>query len=426
MEKRPWYRLDNAALIYSAIQKEEYSAVYRFSAVMTAPVDPAALQRAVDRTLPRFPLFRTRIRRGAFWYYLEPNDAPGPFVKPDVSNCCQPVRFKEDGGWLVRFYWYDRRISFEAFHALADGAGALVFFRTLLAVYLRETGIPIPDGEGIPPLEEPPPAEETEDAYARYAGKGPGLSMNASSAYQALGTPEPFYTFHVTMGFVPLDKLRQVAKSYGASVTEYLSAVLIQVLLDKQARQRPHKLRPVALAVPVNLRPYFPSRTLRNFILTLRPAIDPNLGEYSFREIIDQVHYYMRLHSNPQELRAQFTRNVRFQRNRLLQVVPVWVKDLILSQSYSFVGTRPYSATLTNPGPFRVPAAMAPHIRHMEVILGQSYVPRMNCACISYGNLAELTFAGTVKETDVERDFFRRLVQEGIPVKVISNRERRE
>ena len=34
----------------------------------------------------------------------------------------------------------------------------------------------------------------------------------------------------------------------------------------------------------------------------------------------------------------------------------------------------------------------------------------------------EITFAGTQAETDTERDFFRFLVREGIPVRVESNR----
>ena len=58
----------------------------------------------------------------------------------------------------------------------------------------------------------------------------------------------------------------------------------------------------------------------------------------------------------------------------------------------------------------------------MEVILGQATLPRVHCASISYGNEMEITFAGTLKETDTERDFFRFLVREGIPVKVESNR----
>ena len=89
-----WYRLDNAGILYSALQREEYSAIYRFSALMTESVRPAALQNAIDRVLPRFPSFAVRIRRGLFWYYLEPNTAPGPFLKADVANPCQPVRFR--------------------------------------------------------------------------------------------------------------------------------------------------------------------------------------------------------------------------------------------------------------------------------------------------------------------------------------------
>ncbi len=34
-----------------------------------------------------------------------------------------------------------------------------------------------------------------------------------------------------------------------------------------------------------------------------------------------------------------------------------------------------------------------------------------------------ITFAGTVMEADVEREFFRRLVRDGIRVRVESNRE---
>lgn len=122
-----WYRLDNAGILYSALQREEYSAIYRFSALMTEPVRPAALQNAIDRVLPRFPSFAVRIRRGLFWYYLEPNTAPGPFLKADVANPCQPVRFREDNGWLVRFYYYRNRISLEVFHALSDRPEPLPF-----------------------------------------------------------------------------------------------------------------------------------------------------------------------------------------------------------------------------------------------------------------------------------------------------------
>ena len=422
-EKPGWYKLDNAGVLYSALQREEYSAVYRFSALMTQPVDPDALQRAIERTMPRFPGFGVRIKRGFFWYYFEPNDAPGPFLKEDIANPCQPMRFKEDGGWLIRFYQGGRRISVEFFHALSDGAGALVFFRTLLAVYLRELGHEIPDGPGILDIKAPPAREEREDAYARYAGGRPFRGGWEKTAYPNTGTAEPFYTLNVVMGIVPLDQLREVAHRCHASVTEYLAGVLIRAILDNQRAEGRHRERPVALAVPINLRPYFPSATLRNFILTARPVIDPALGEYTLEEIVSQVHHTMRLHITQQELRARLTGNVRFQQNRFLQLIPGFVKNPVMSFAYWLVGTRPYSATYTNPGAFPVPEEMAPHIQRMEVVLGQATSPRPTCASMSYGNTMTITFAGTQVEPDTERRFFRLLVREGIPVKIESNRE---
>jgi NRPS condensation-like uncharacterized protein len=421
-QAQQWYRLDNAGVLYSALKKEKYAPVYRFSAVMTEPVDPAALQRAVDRTMPRFPCFRVRIRKGVFWCYFEPNEKPGPFVKPDIANPCQPLRDRSDNDWLIRFFYYQDRISFEAYHAISDGAGAIRFFRTFLAEYLRQTGVEVPPDPLLLDLEEEPRPQELEDAYGRCAGKKVLRTGLAPTAYANVSPQEPFYTLNVTMGLMSVAAVKAKAKEYGVSITEYLAAVLLLSLLEKQAAEKPHRLRPVALAVPVDLRGWFPSETLRNFILTLRLAVDPNLGEYTLQDIAQHVHHYMRLHLSRQEMQATLTGNVKFTRNPLLQVVPLFLKKPVMAFSYKLLGVRPYTATYTNPGPFPVTEAMGPHIRRMEVMLGQATRPSPHCASISYGDTLEVTFAGTGRSSETERLFFTHLVQEGIPVKVISNR----
>ncbi len=422
--KPDWYPLDNAGVLYSAIQKDRYSAVYRFSAVMTQRVDPDALQRAVDQTMPRFPGFRVRIKKGAFWCYFEPNENAGPFVQKDVANPCQPIRFREENGWLIRFFYYEKRISMEVFHAVSDGAGTIVFLRTLLAVYLRELGHVIPNGPGILDVNEPPRREELEDAYARYAGKRVLRGKMEKTAFPNTSEPEPFYTLNVTVGLIALDDLKAVAKTYHASITEYLTAVLLQSILENQEAQHPWRPRPVSLAIPINLRPLFPTETLRNFILTARPCIDPSLGRYTLAEIVKQVHGYMNLHTNRQEMQATFTGNVHFTTNKLLQIIPLFLKNPVMAFSYHLVGVRPYSGTYTNPGAFTVPPEMEPHIQRMEVMLGQALRPSPHCASISYGNTMAVTFAGTGVSSETEQRFFTQLVREGIPVKVESNRTR--
>lgn len=125
-------------------------------------------------------------------------------------------------------------------------------------------------------------------------------------------------------------------------------------------------------------------------------------------------------------MRATITGNVKFTRNHLLQIIPLFLKEPIMAFSYWLVAVRPYTATFTNPGAVRLPASMEPHIRRMEVILGQATRPPPHCAAISCGDTMEVTFAGTGTSSETERRFFTHLVREGVPVKVISNRAQQE
>lgn len=54
----PWYHLDNAAMMYSAIQREDYSALYRFSAVMTQRWTRSFFSGPSTKPCPGFPDFR--------------------------------------------------------------------------------------------------------------------------------------------------------------------------------------------------------------------------------------------------------------------------------------------------------------------------------------------------------------------------------
>ena len=131
-----------------------------------------------------------------------------------------------------------------------------------------------------------------------------------------------------------LARLKEKARGYGVSITEYLTAVLLKVIADKQHRERPRRERPVALAIPINLRGWFPSETLRNFILTVRPSIDPSLGEYTFVEVSFEGHHYLRLIIYRQQMQAAIAGYVKFTTNPLLQLVPIVLKNPDMSLGY--------------------------------------------------------------------------------------------
>ncbi len=257
----------------------------------------------------------------------------------------------------------------------------------------------------------------------RYANAKVCPPRQEEKAYRVRGTGEPFYTLNIIDGIMSVAQVMEVARKYHATITEYLNAVLLQALLTKQGKERHVRLRPVKIAMPVNLRRFFPSITLRNFITMIYPGVDPRLGEYTFEEIVEQVHNYMRYHINEKLLRGDITTNAATQRNPLIRVVPLFIKDFVVRTFYTRVQDRNSSAGLTNMGAMKAPKGMAPYVERFDIYMGQPFSRRTNCAIISFEDILTVNFASSIVEADVERYFFRKLVKDGIHVKIESNRE---
>ena len=422
-EPRVWYKLDLSAIVYPTLQRKDFSSVYRLSVVLKEPINPEILQKAADITLTRFPTYKTAIRKGLFWRYLEPNYRPGPFVQKDIRNFCMPMPFKANNRYLLRIYYHDCRISLEIHHSLGDGSGGMYVLQTLTAVYLRLLGHQISDGYFVKNINEAPDPEELEDAYMRYANAKVCPPRPGEKTYRVRGTREPFYTFNVIDGILSVKEIMQVAAKYHATITEYLNSVLLYALLQKQKEEFHLHLRPVKIAMPVNLRRFFPSRTLRNFITMVYPCVDPRLGDYTFEEIVKQVHHYMRYYINEKFLKGDITTNARTQRNPFIRIVPLFVKDFVVRQFYTRVQDKNSSAGLTNMGALKVPEDMKPFIRRSDIYMGQPFSSRTNCAIVSFEDTLTINFASSIIESDVERYFFRKLVQDGIHVTIESNRK---
>lgn len=421
--RRDWYKLDLSAIVYPTLQRRDFSSVYRLSVLLKEEIKPDVLQKAVDTALIRFPTYKVSMRTGFFWRYLEPNDRPGPFVQPDVKNSCQPMHFKTNNRYLIRFYYYGNRISMEAHHSLGDGTGGMYVLMTVTAVYLRLLGYDIPNEGFVLDVNEEPDAGELEDAYMKYANNStPYPPGRGEKIYRVRGTKEPFYTLNIIDGIMSVSEVLAVAKKYNATITEYLNAVLLYALMQKQENDWHIRLRPIKIAMPVNLRRFFPSKTLRNFITMIYPGIDPRWGEYTFEEIVEEVHNYMRYYINKKFLRSEITANAARQSHPLIRVVPLCIKDLAVRNFYAMVQDKNSSAGLTNMGAMKVPEKMKPYIERFDIYMGQPFSTRTNCAIISFEDTLTINFASSIIEADVERYFFRKLVKDGIHVNIESNR----
>ena len=416
-----WFRLDNAAKIYPAIMRTRHSSLFRLAALLRDPVRPEQLQQALDLTLPRFPQFAVRLRSGMFWYYLE--DCRKPFlIEADVINPMRPYSRRDAQGYLFRVRYGDRRISVEFFHALTDGYGASVFLRTLVAAYLALQGVHCPCGEGILDIHEEPSEAEMEDAYKRFSNFRVVHRPRETRAFRLQGTILPGHHLHIVCGVSPTAKVAEVARRFHVSVTELLVGVYLYQLYLIQQQGGYRTLDPVRVSVPINVRRYYPTQTVRNFALFANPGIEPAYGTYTFEEVLKLVHHFMRFTINEKYLNALMCANVAPEKSLLLRISPLPLKNLVMRLVYTWTGESRFTSTVSNLGLVTLPEEMASHVERLEFMLGPSRFNPVNCGVISTGEQIVIQFSATMEETDPQRAFFRHLVRLGIPVRAESNR----
>lgn len=419
---KKWYKLDNAAKLYPAIKSRRWTAVYRVSVKMRETVDRELLQKALDITVDRMEVFSCRLKAGLFWYYFEKNDARA-HVMDDARNPCIRLYTKERGGYLFRVRTHSNRISLEVFHSVSDGYGGITFLKTLVAEYLKQKGHDIPATHGILKCDEPALEEETEDSFLRYYNKKAVRPWKENRAYQIKGTSDKGHTLNIIRGIISVNEIKAAAKANNVSLTEFLVAVYMYVLYGIQKEEDPKRILPITVSVPVNLRGFFDSKTLRNFSSYVNPEINANWGEYTFEEILHIVHHYLRHNITKKTLSAKMSKNVKSEKSIFVRVLPLFIKNLCISIIFKIAGESRMTSTLSNIGRIDVPEEMAAHVEQFDAMLGALRYNKVNCAVCAYQDILNICFTSTIQETHVEKAFFTFLVKMGIHVKLESNRE---
>jgi len=419
-----WQRLDNAAKIFPSVTSDRLTHLFRLAVRLDQPVNSALLRGALHAVLPRFPSFRVRLEPGFFWYTLV--EEPGlPEVYPETASPVQSFRRRSRGPHLFRVRWFGRRLAVEFSHVLTDGAGGMTFLRALVAEYLSQTGVRGEDAEDVRRTNVHPDAAEAADDFQSLYDPSFPRYETWDKAYQPPYPLLPKGNYAVTTGRISVQAILATAKGRGATLTEYLTATLLAAFQESfgllPLPERRRRARPLRIVVPVNLRSIFPSQTLRNFFVVVPVEIDLRLGPYDFDEILRKVHHQFQAEMDPKLLKKQIMRNLRGELNPVARLLPLPLKNLVLSGVYGAYERR-HTASLSNLGRTTWPAPWSPHIRDVEFTPPMSPFCRVNVGVVSFGDTLSITFGNLSTETAVERAFFTRLRRQGLSVAVESNR----
>ena len=178
--------------------------------------------------------------------------------------------------------------------------------------------------------------------------------------------------------------------------------------------------KPISVCVPVNLRPYYDSQTLKNFFAVVSAVFKPTKDQYTFEEVIKEVADSLKKQITEENLEKLLSYNVSNEKNKIIRAVPLFMKNLALKAVYT-KSARANTSTITNLGQVSVPEAYKKYINNFHAILSLSKGQNLKAAVVSYDDTMVFTFSSAVVKTDIQKEFFKRLVQDGINVEIESN-----
>jgi NRPS condensation-like uncharacterized protein len=415
-KKRYWFKIDNAGKVFPSISNLERSNTFRLSASLHHPIDPKILEQAVNMMLPRFESFAIQMKNGIFWQYFSENHKTFKVI-PEPAIIAKYEHPKKRQGFLFQVYYFDKRITLETFHALTDGSGALQFLQSIVYQYLTLLGHVI-DTEGLILGTNPPKSRENEDSFIANYDKYAIKPLKEVHAFHLSGEKfEEQFSLLFSI-YMQVDQLKSVIKSrFQATITQYFSSIVIYAIMKENADFYVQK-KPLKLFIPINLRPYFDSITLRNFSLYLKNVFEPSDYQMTFEEIIEKVKDQFKPQLTKESLSSRISQYVTLEKNIILRVMPYVLKQFAFKIGYDILGSKVNTASFSNLGVVKLPKDMITHINSMNFIIGGF---GLAMSALTYNNQTILNFTTRFKDTAIMKVMTDMLHLHGIDFHVVSN-----
>jgi hypothetical protein len=146
----------------------------------------------------------------------------------------------------------------------------------------------------------------------------------------------------------------------------------------------------------------------------------PEKDDYTFSEVLGIVADGLKKQVNKENLEKLFSYNVSNEKNLVIRAVPLFVKNIAMKSVYK-KSARANTTTITNLGIIKVADEYRDYIERFHVVLSMSKGQNIKGGVCSYGDTLVFTFSAAIKDTAVQREFFRHMSGEGISVAVETN-----
>ena len=402
--KKKWFKLDNAAKIFPPTSNKKDPKVFRFTCVLKEKIDEYLLQDSVNEALDFFPNFRSILKQGFFWHYLETTNF-NPIVKEEKKDICSPIYNKKKKKLLFRVNYYKNRINLEVYHALADGTGALEFLKTIVHIYISKKYLIKEFNFDY----DASLSEKSSDSFNKYYKFQLNKVERNVKVYKIKG--EKLSKMRVINGSMNTTDLLTLAHKYNTTLTCLIVSIYILSIKENMDLKDENKI--IYIDIPVNLRKYFKSQTARNFFSVLKLKYN---GSNDLEEIIKYVDKYLKNELKKENLFKTMNKFAIFEHNFLIRLIPLFIKNVVLK---SIVYFSKITSSVTNLGIIKVDDNIKDYIDSFEVYVSTD---KMQISMCSYLDKLNISFTSIFVSTDIIKTFYRKLNELGIDIVITFNK----
>ena len=407
-----WRRLDNSAKIFPISTGKKYSTVFRLSAVLKETVEPNLLKEAVKQALEKYKSFRVKMKAGLFWYYLEDN-----MKEPKIDYPCKYIDRRRNNDYLFKVTYFKNKINIDIFHSLTDGSSGAIFFKEIIYSYL-ELKYPEEldeDARRVRKIEY-----NTEDSYMKNYDKKAKSNASSKKAYILKGKKIKLGAISCIHEIINLEDLKRECKKNEATITQYLTAVLIYSIYQENYIKYKGK-KPVKVCIPVNLKKYFPSDTMSNFFsyITLEAELKKDKLD-TFDKILEFVKNDFQKRLTETEIMRTMSANVKIGNNPFIRPIPLFIKKAVVRLSY--IEIRKYTTTtFSNIGRIGIIGKYKDYIDYFLMLIAPEPVEKIKCSSCTFEDKLVFSFTSIIQNNRIEKNFYEFLKEKGIKIEIESN-----
>ena len=407
-----WYDLDNVAKVFPSTSNKKDSKVFRFGCSLKENIDKDILQESLNKTISYYPIFSSILKRGLFWCYLETSNIPA-IVKEESEPICNPIKKYSNKHLLFNVTYFKKRINLEVYHALADGTGALQFLKKLVLNYLT---IKYNLSRDIKLDDISSQIEKEDDSFKKYYKHGKSeFFTKKEKAYKINNFRFTENRIKVIEGVFRTDELIKLSHKYNTTLSVFLTSIFLKSI-DETMHVK-DKRKPVVVTIPINLRKYFKSNTVRNFFSTMNVRYKFTEETTSIEAIIEEVNKHFKENLTKEALFDKFNSYAMLEHNPLIRIIPLFLKDIFLKIFYK-KEMKCCTTSLSNIGIIDMPNEVKEYIDMFTFFSGTDDI--QVCIC-SYANKTTIGFTSRFINSEIEKNFFRNLSYMDVNVVINTN-----